>query len=206
MTQNSEMLRPFYYRHPWYFLIFSLIISVWLASTYALGEGFLPVFLLERDGKSPTLLAGLLWMAWTVFLLFLAKRIGDPMAWKLPHAELIITAMGSLLESYDKNRRDLILARLQRAGEMGFGGGPGKKKYEMSRISVSKVREHSEGSIDEVRRLQAVRSQSRLRIKYYIVASRIDDKELLRRKVDRFLRSKGVDPEDVAPTRPLPEQ
>lgn len=205
MKKNGKReILPFINRHPWYFFVFVFIVVIWFMSSYALKEAYLPSFLTEERGgqQVPTLLAGIIWFLWTIFLLGVSKWVRDPMAWKLPHAQLMIPAMEELVESYERDRRDVILARLDRAGDMGFRGGRGTAKFEIARFSILKVREHSKKNIDEVRRFQSVRPQDKLRSNYYNVASRIDAKEILCRRIDRFLRSQGVDPEEVAPSRP----
>lgn len=74
-----------------------------------------------------------------------------------------------LINNYEDYRRDVILARYDKAGELGFLGGWGAKKFEVYRFSVLNVRKHAEKDIKEIERLESVRGGDKLRVIYYSI-------------------------------------
>ncbi|WP_160166745.1 hypothetical protein [Nocardiopsis kunsanensis] len=206
-TGNPSLLRPFYYRTPWSAVIFFLVIAFWFSVTYALDSGavpFLPVeFRPEEKGPRPFLVA--LWVAWSLITIIAIRKIQDPKAGKLPHAQAMVLAAEKVLSDYESRRRDIILDRYDEAGALGFLGGHERKEFEINRFTILKLNLRGEEKIREIEKFQSTRSASKLRNIYYRIESSIDRVEILARKVDRFLRSKGVDPEELAPSRPLPD-
>lgn len=200
--RNDSLLRPFRSRGPWKTLIVATRILALFSLAYIVNYGILPEFMLD-DGSGPKNGVVIAWIVLTIFLMMTLRRINDPMTARLPNAEEMISAAHEILNKYNSERIEILLARYERAGELGFRGGSGNMRYDSERMVILKVDKHARGEISEIRRLSSVRAQSKLRLKYYNVADLIDDRELMGRRVDRFLRSKGVGPEDVAPTRPL---
>lgn len=199
------MLRPFYFRDPWKSVIFALAIFSWFASAYAISSGILPGALIEggSDNSNPKNGVVMVWILASLAAVVLLRRFNDPMAWKIPHAQAMIPAAEEMLKKYNTERRDVLLSRYDRAGELGFRGGPGSMKYDVERFAILKIEEHGRRQISEIKKMQSVRPQNKLRTHYYNIASIIDKRELVGRRVDRFLRARGLNPEEVAPSRPL---
>ncbi|GHD37885.1 hypothetical protein GCM10007147_46040 [Nocardiopsis kunsanensis] len=178
-----------------------------MASLYALDEsnGFALLMEVVPDKAGYRFAVVSIFISWSIFAVWVVGKIQDPKKKYLPHSGFMVPAAIELINNYEDYRRDVILARYDKAGELGFLGGWGAKEFEISRFSVLNVREHAENHIKEIERLESVRGGDKLRVIYYSIEGGVDRVELLARKVDRFLRSKGVDPEEVAPSRPLPD-
>lgn len=202
---GTTLLRPYYSRMPWNIIFFMLFVGVWFSGTHAISSGNMPDFLLDADSahENPKPFVVVVWLAWTLISIVGMRKIQDPKARRLPHAQFMVPAARSLVSDYEMRRKPVILDRYDKAGEMGFLGGPGAKEFDIERFSILKVKERAEERVREIEKFQSVRSSGKLRIIYYGIESSIDRVELLGIRVDRYLRGKGTDPEEVAPSIPV---
>lgn len=203
---HHSLLRPAWQRWPLKPILFSIALLSCFIPLYALSKVEESGLTAEawQGGVGSRLAIVSIFVAWIFVILGFLRKIQDPRKRDLPHSGLMIPAAMKLIHDYEEYRRDVILERHEKAGELGFLGGCNSDKFEVSRFSILNVRRHAEKSLNKIRRLESVRQGDKLRVFFYTIEGGVDKVELIARKVDRFLRSKGVDPEDVAPTRPLP--